>query len=79
MLTRALAVATLLLLWHGAAFAEATNDERPVASQQALSIDAVDDPVVLRVAGLPKLVGVPVISRGQLSVEIRGRTGNATG
>jgi flagellar motor switch protein FliM len=34
---------------------------------------AVDDPVTVRVGGLPKLLGVPVISRGQLSVEIRGR------
>ena len=36
---------------------------------------AVDDPVVLRVAGLRKFTGVPVVSRGQLSVEIRGRHG----
>jgi flagellar motor switch protein FliM len=34
---------------------------------------AVDDAVVVRVAGTKKFVGVPVISRGQLSVEIRGR------
>ncbi len=34
---------------------------------------AVDDPVVVRVAGAKKFLGVPVISRGQLSVEIRGR------
>ncbi|HVU05603.1 MAG TPA: FliM/FliN family flagellar motor switch protein [Polyangiaceae bacterium] len=37
---------------------------------------AVDDPVVLRVAGCKKFVGVPVVSRGQLSVEIRGRYGD---
>jgi flagellar motor switch protein FliM len=36
---------------------------------------AVDDPVVLRVAGLRKFTGVPVVSRGQLSIEIRGRHG----
>jgi flagellar motor switch protein FliM len=36
---------------------------------------AVDDPVVLRIAGQTKFSGVPVISRGQLSVEIRGRHG----
>jgi flagellar motor switch protein FliM len=34
---------------------------------------AVDDPVIVRVAGVEKFRGVPVISRGQLSVEIRGR------
>jgi flagellar motor switch protein FliM len=34
---------------------------------------AVDDPVIVRVGGLEKFRGVPVISRGQLSVEIRGR------
>lgn len=34
---------------------------------------ALDDSVVVRVAGAKKFVGVPVISRGQLSVEIRGR------
>ncbi len=34
---------------------------------------AVDDPVIVRVAGVEKLRGVPVISRGQLAVEIRGR------
>jgi flagellar motor switch protein FliM len=34
---------------------------------------AVDDPVIVRVGGLEKFHGVPVISRGQLSVEIRGR------
>ncbi len=36
---------------------------------------AVDDPIVVRVADVKKLEGVPVISRGQLSVEIRGRHG----
>ncbi len=34
---------------------------------------AVDDPVQLRVAGVTKFAGRPVISRGQLAVEIRGR------
>jgi flagellar motor switch/type III secretory pathway protein FliN len=34
---------------------------------------AVDDPVVLRVARVTKFAGRPVISRGQLAVEIRGR------
>lgn len=34
---------------------------------------AVDDPVIVRVAGIEKFRGAPVISRGQLSVEIRGR------
>jgi flagellar motor switch protein FliM len=34
---------------------------------------AVDDPVSVRIAGVAKFVGVPVISRGQLAVEIRGR------
>jgi flagellar motor switch protein FliM len=34
---------------------------------------AVDDAVVVRVAGAKKFVGVPVISRGQLSIEIKGR------
>ncbi len=36
---------------------------------------AVDDPVSVRVANLEKLGGVPVVSRGQLAVEIRGRHG----
>jgi flagellar motor switch protein FliM len=36
---------------------------------------AVDDPVMVRVAGIPKFAGSPVISRGQLSVEIKGRHG----
>ena len=36
---------------------------------------AIDDPVIIRVARLEKLKGVPVISRGQLSVEIKGRHG----
>jgi flagellar motor switch protein FliM len=41
---------------------------------QVLRLDtAVDDPVSVRVAGVTKFVGVPVISRGQLAVEIRGR------
>lgn len=34
---------------------------------------AVDDPVSIRVGGVAKFIGVPVISRGQLAVEIRGR------
>jgi flagellar motor switch protein FliM len=34
---------------------------------------AVDDPIIVRVAGVEKFRGAPVISRGQLSVEIRGR------
>jgi flagellar motor switch protein FliM len=34
---------------------------------------AVDDPVIVRIGGLEKFRGAPVISRGQLSVEIRGR------
>lgn len=34
---------------------------------------ATDDPVTVRLAGQTKLTGVPVISRGQLSIEIRGR------
>ncbi|HEY2407720.1 MAG TPA: FliM/FliN family flagellar motor switch protein [Polyangiaceae bacterium] len=34
---------------------------------------AVDDAVSIRVAGVKKFVGSPVISRGQLAVEIRGR------
>ena len=41
---------------------------------QVLRLDtAVDDPVSVRVAGIKKFVGVPVISRGQLAVEVRGR------
>lgn len=34
---------------------------------------AVDDPVQIRVAGLRKFDGTPVISRGQVSVQIRAR------
>jgi flagellar motor switch protein FliM len=34
---------------------------------------AIDDPIVLRVSGMTKFAGRPVISRGQLSVEIKGR------
>lgn len=34
---------------------------------------AVDDPVIVRVGGVEKFRGAPVISRGQVSVEIRGR------
>ncbi len=41
---------------------------------QVLRLDtAVDDPICIRVAGVTKFIGVPVISRGQLAVEIRGR------
>jgi len=41
---------------------------------QVLRLDtAVDDPVSIRIAGVAKFVGVPVISRGQLAVEVRGR------
>lgn len=41
---------------------------------QVLRLDtAVDDPVSVRIAGVKKFVGVPVISRGQLAVEVRGR------
>lgn len=41
---------------------------------QVLRLDtAVDDPVSVHIAGVAKFVGVPVISRGQLAVEIRGR------
>lgn len=41
---------------------------------QVLRLDtAVDDPVSVRVAGVKKFVAVPVISRGQLAVEVRGR------
>jgi flagellar motor switch protein FliM len=34
---------------------------------------AVDDPVLVRIAGIEKFIGVPVVSRGQLAIEIRGR------
>lgn len=34
---------------------------------------ATDDPVILKVADLPKLEGRPVVSRGQVSLEIKGR------
>jgi len=41
---------------------------------QVLRLDtAVDDPVTVRIGGVKKFVGVPVISRGQLAVEVRGR------
>jgi flagellar motor switch protein FliM len=36
---------------------------------------AVDDPIVVKVARIPKFAGKPVVSRGQVSVEIRGRLG----
>jgi flagellar motor switch protein FliM len=36
---------------------------------------AVDDPVRIEVEGLKKFFGSPVVSRGQLAVEIKGRTG----
>ncbi len=34
---------------------------------------AVDDPVIVSLGGISKFAGRPVVSRGQLSVEIRGR------
>jgi flagellar motor switch protein FliM len=34
---------------------------------------AVDDPIIVRIGGVEKFRGAPVISRGQVSVEIRGR------
>ncbi|MGC4092251.1 MAG: FliM/FliN family flagellar motor switch protein [Polyangiaceae bacterium] len=34
---------------------------------------AIDDPVVVRVAGVPKFSGAPVISRGQLAIQIKAR------
>lgn len=34
---------------------------------------AIDDPILIRVSGMAKFAGRPVISRGQLSVEIKGR------
>jgi flagellar motor switch protein FliM len=37
---------------------------------------ATDDPIQVRVGGLTKLFGVPVLSRGQLSVQISGRHGD---
>jgi flagellar motor switch/type III secretory pathway protein FliN len=37
---------------------------------------AVDDPVRIDVAGLKKFTGVPVVSRGQLAIEIRSRLGD---
>lgn len=36
---------------------------------------AADDPVVVRVGGIEKFTAVPVTSRGQISVEIKGRNG----
>lgn len=36
---------------------------------------AVDDPVLVRVGGVGKFEAAPVVSRGQLSVEIKGRHG----
>jgi flagellar motor switch protein FliM len=36
---------------------------------------AVDDAIVVKVARIPKFAGRPVVSRGQVSVEIRGRLG----
>jgi flagellar motor switch protein FliM len=36
---------------------------------------ATDDPIQVRVAGLAKLYGVPVLSRGQVSVQVTGRHG----
>jgi flagellar motor switch protein FliM len=34
---------------------------------------ATDDPIQVRVGGLAKLYGVPVLSRGQVSVQVTGR------
>jgi flagellar motor switch protein FliM len=34
---------------------------------------AIDDPVVVRIAGVPKFSGSPVISRGQLAIQIKAR------
>jgi len=36
---------------------------------------ATDDPIAVRIGGVEKLTGVPIVSRGQLSVEIRSRQG----
>ena len=36
---------------------------------------ATDDPIGVRIGGVEKLSGVPIVSRGQLSVEIRSRHG----
>lgn len=37
---------------------------------------ALDDPVTIRIAGIPKLTGAPVVSRGQLAIDVRGRIGS---
>lgn len=37
---------------------------------------AVDDSVTVRVGSVEKLLGAPVVSRGQLAVEVRGRHGS---
>lgn len=37
---------------------------------------AIDDPIAIRVGQIVKLRGSPVISRGQLAIEIRGRHGS---
>jgi flagellar motor switch/type III secretory pathway protein FliN len=34
---------------------------------------AVDDPAIVRIGGMGKFAGRPVVSRGQLAVEIKGR------
>jgi flagellar motor switch/type III secretory pathway protein FliN len=34
---------------------------------------AIDDPAVVRVAGVPKFVGSPAISRGQIAIQIKAR------
>jgi flagellar motor switch protein FliM len=36
---------------------------------------ATDDPISVRIGGVEKLSGVPIVSRGQLAVEIRSRHG----
>lgn len=41
---------------------------------QVIRLDrALDDPVTVHIAGIAKLTGEPVLSRGQLSIEIKGR------
>jgi flagellar motor switch protein FliM len=34
---------------------------------------ATDDPVSVRVGGVEKFLGMPILSRGQLAIEIRSR------
>ena len=35
---------------------------------------ATDDPVSIRLSGVEKFVGAPILSRGQLAIEIKART-----